>query len=66
MSEHPREPIYNKEKSHRIISLPNGVWQLQRYGTQAGTKTFDPWVKIGPSHELPIAYNLLRATEIST
>ena len=42
-----RRPRYNKTQAFRIISLPAGMWQLQEHMGGKGTKTFDPWKKIG-------------------
>jgi hypothetical protein len=42
-----RKPKYNPAKTHRIVSVPNNFWRLQRFGSAAGTKEFDPWVNVG-------------------
>lgn len=38
-----REPRYGKNCSHRIVSRPNGLWQLQSRSSAEGSRTIDPW-----------------------
>lgn len=66
MCEHPRTPLYNKSKTHRIISLANGQWQLQEHNGHKGTKTSDPWVKASQAGSLREIHAMLGATEISS
>lgn len=43
-----RKPIYAKNDSQqRVISVPNGLWQVQKRGNAKGSKTFDPWENVG-------------------
>jgi hypothetical protein len=59
-----RKPIYAQgNPSHRIISLPNGFWVMQRYGTQKGTRDFDPWERIRHPTDFQTAIGQLKATE---
>ena len=49
-----RKPQYTTDKLHRIISLPNNLWQFQSNIHEArGSRTNDPWQK--RSHSLTFA-----------
>jgi len=54
-----RKPQYTKNREWRIVSVPNGLWQLQKTDGSAGTKTHDPWQGISPALELTEAQALL-------
>lgn len=57
MSEHSRTPIYaTNNPSHRIVSVPNGLWRRQEHANAKGTKTFDPWVFRSPAMTLVDAH----------
>ncbi len=58
-----RAPRYNKNAEYRIISMPSQLWQLQHHKGGKGTKTFDPWKKIGHPLELEQAESLLRVKD---
>lgn len=62
MCEHPREPIYNKSSTHRIVSKPNGFWQLQKHSGHPATREYDPWVKAGQPASLRETHIQLNAT----
>jgi hypothetical protein len=49
-----REPEYRKingqiDPSTRIISVPNGLWQLQSHTGEKGSKEYSPWFNRGPA-----------------
>jgi hypothetical protein len=58
-----RAPRYNKNAEYRIISLPGQLWQLQHHKGGKGTKTYDPWKKIGLPLELDRAMVVLQAID---
>lgn len=49
-----RLPIYADNK-HRVVYIPGGLWQAQKYSGQKGTKTFDPWTPLYRSTDFAIA-----------
>ncbi len=38
-----RNPVYMKGTDHRIVSVPNGLWQYQRRIAEKGTRECDNW-----------------------
>ena len=55
-----RKPQYTTDRAYRIVSLPNGEWQLQKHNQTEGTKTNDPWEKRSHSLSLSEAQVLIR------
>jgi len=58
-----RQPQYTQDRKFRIISLPNGLWQLQRDSEAQGTRTSDPWEKRSHAVSLDEVKALLRSNE---
>lgn len=58
-----RKPQYTTDREWRIVSVPNGLWQLQRDGQGKGTRMFDPWVKQSHSVEWSEALAMLNARQ---
>ena len=57
-----RKPVYHdNDNQYRIISLPNGLWQAQRYSGQKGTRETDPWLPISRPCERAVALTYLPA-----
>ena len=38
-----RKPILSDDRKFRIISVPNGLWQVQTRTAEHGTRTQDCW-----------------------
>lgn len=47
-----RAPVYSKDRQSRVISVANGLWQLQSHNGDKGTATYDPWYKRGVPSDL--------------
>ena len=58
-----RAPQYTKDGNHRIVSIPNGGWRLQRASERAASRTFDPWLNMSHPVDFASAQHLLRARE---
>jgi hypothetical protein len=58
-----RQPQYTKDVLHRMISVANGRWRVQRYENFKGTRTADPWSNIGPATDHATAFALLKSHE---
>lgn len=58
-----RQPQYTKDNLHRMISVANGLWRVQRFENVKGTPTFDPWWNVGPAIDHVTAIALLNSHE---
>lgn len=58
-----RQAQYTKDNFHRMISIANGLWRVQRHEDEKGTRTFDPWFNLGPAVDRVTAQALLNSHE---
>lgn len=58
-----RQPQYTKDNLHRMISVANGLWRVQRFENVKGTSTFDPRGNVGPAVDRATAVALLNSHE---
>ena len=47
-----RKPIYFKDQTHRVVSVPNGLWQLEGNSGNKATREASPWFKRGAPSDL--------------
>lgn len=38
-----KAPVYNQDRTRRVVYRPNKLWAAQEYTGQPSSKTFDPW-----------------------
>jgi hypothetical protein len=55
-----RAPIYVDKQSYRIVSRPNGLWQVQEFYGKC-SKTFDAWSNLRRAADFDAALNMLKA-----
>lgn len=58
-----RQAQYTKDSFHRMVSVTNDFWRVQRYENFKGTRTSDPWSNVGPAADRGTAVALLNAHE---